>query len=348
MGRHPQEAAVPHRRRRAALNVHAHAVCADRPLDALSFAETAIGLSEMLPDDTYPFQAVYDLRGTAWKERANALIRLGRLDDALESLTRAERAYRHLSAAGFGLSSVALVRAAALYQQQRLDEAAASAELAERGFAHVGQEGARMKAVQLLGEIRYENLQLDAAADVFERLIEYGKEVNDRSWIARGAYMLASCEMDRGRTAEASVLFTQALKIFRETGPATDLLSTEWGLARVVLHGGRYEDAVRRLDDVMLKFHELGMTTDAALVALDMADALLALGQTRRLNEVTTRAFRKCREAGMFRGAMTALGYLKEAAGSGRIDTALIGAVRAYIRRVDREPELIFVPPPPF
>lgn len=175
--------------------------------------------------------------------------------------------------------------------------------------------------------------------------MDYGREVNDAGWIARGAYMLASCELDRGNVAEASVLFTQALAIFREIGPASDLLSTEWGLARVVLQGGRYHDAVRRLDDVMQRFHGLGMTTDAALVALDMAEALFASGQTKRIAQLASQAFHECRKAGMHRGAMTALAYFKDAAKAGRVDATVIDAIRVYLRRVEREPELGFLPP---
>lgn len=73
------------------LNAHAHDRCASEPLDALTFADAAISVAESLADDTYPAKAIFELRGTAWKERANALIRLGEYSEAHESLNRATR-----------------------------------------------------------------------------------------------------------------------------------------------------------------------------------------------------------------------------------------------------------------
>src|SRR5215210_5030476 len=78
------------------LNAKAHEVVASEPLDALIFADMAQVVADLLPDDIYPNNAVYELRGTAAKERANALLRLAEFDDALEALDRAERAYEHL------------------------------------------------------------------------------------------------------------------------------------------------------------------------------------------------------------------------------------------------------------
>jgi hypothetical protein len=92
------------------LSAHAHSVCDNEPLDALTFADAAVSVAEALPDDTYPARAIYELRGTAWKERANAQRLLGQCPEALESLLRAERAYKHLASPSLGLSTVALVR----------------------------------------------------------------------------------------------------------------------------------------------------------------------------------------------------------------------------------------------
>ena len=91
------------------------------------------------------------MRGTAWKEHANALVRLGKLEQALESARRAERAYSRLSSSGHSLATLALLRAAIFYQGDELAEAAEQAEQAERGYAHIGQEHLRMKAVHFEG-----------------------------------------------------------------------------------------------------------------------------------------------------------------------------------------------------
>jgi hypothetical protein len=88
------------------------------------------------------------------------------------------------------------------------------------------------------------------------------------------------------------------------------------------------------------------MATDAALAGLDSADALLALGRTAEIVELTARLFRVFQDAGMVTGTLTAMAYLKEAASAGTLTPAVLQSVRTFLRRAGREPELLFAPPP--
>ncbi|HYM59320.1 MAG TPA: hypothetical protein VEZ11_00355 [Thermoanaerobaculia bacterium] len=328
------------------LSEHAHSVCENEPLDALTFADAAISVAEALPNDAYPAKAVYELRGTAWKERANAQLLLGQCPEALESLNRAERAYRHLTSASLGLATVALVRASVYYQQQRLDEAAAMAERAERGFAHLGDDDRRMTALHLRASIKFEARNLEEAAALFRQVIEYGESMNNSHWIARGSNALGKCELHRGNLGEASVHFHKALALLREIGPANERISAEWGIAKVLLQTGKRSEAIRRLRDVAAEFESRGMVTDAALVGLDRAEALLALGQTRQIVDLAGRLFRVFTDAGMLTGALTAIAYIKEAAAAGTLTPNDLQTVRTFLRRAERKPDLLFAPPP--
>lgn len=329
------------------LSAHAHSVCESEPLDALTFADAAISVAEALPDDTYPANAVCELRGTAWKERANAQRILGQCPEALESLLRAERAYKHLASPSLGLSTVALARASVMYEQQRLDEAAGMAERAEHGFAHLGDDDRRMTALLLRASIKFEARNLDDAAALFRQVIDYGESMNSSLWIARGSSALGKCEVQRGNLGEASMHFHKALALFREIGPVNERVSAEWGIAKVLLQSGKLSEAIRRLRDVAAEFETRGMVTDVALVGLDIADALLALGQPRQIVELASRLFRVFTNAGMLTGALTAIAYVKEAASAGTLTPDGVQAVRSFVRRAERQPALLFVPPPP-
>lgn len=328
------------------LCAQANSIYESEPLDALTFADAALSVAEALPDNTYPRHEMFELRGTAWKERANALMVLGEYPAALDALTHAERTFAHSGSPELGLSIVALVRASVFYEQGRLDDAAASAERAEYGFAYIGQEERRMRAVFLRASIRYEARDLVSAVALFQQVLEHGEATSDDRWIARASYALGNCEIERSSLADASMLFHKALVIFREIGPEWDRLATEWGLARIVLLSGRYDDAVRRLRHVAAGYERRSMMSDGALVWLDIVDALLTLGQREQVVDIATRLFRIFREAGMITGALTAIAYLKEAAATGRLTSAGVNAVRSYLRRAERQPELTFVPPP--
>ncbi|HET8796347.1 MAG TPA: hypothetical protein VFO89_01570, partial [Thermoanaerobaculia bacterium] len=319
---------------------------ANNALDALIFADLAEVVADVLPDDLYPNNAVYDLRGTARIQRANALVRLAEFDEALEALQQAEEAYGHLRSSGRGLAAVELVRAVVYYERGELQKASEHVACAERGFAHLSLDRERMKAVWLRGEIAYEALDYVGAANIFLEVIEFGKNTNDAGWIARGSFCLAACELERGNLGEAVALFHNALMIFRETGPVEYRIETEWGLARVALYGGKTSDAVRGFRDAIAAFEETGRVANVALAGIDLSEALLVLGRWEEIAKVAGHAFRVLKKAGHLTGALTALAYLQEAAAKRQVTPGTLQVVREYLRRVEREPDLRFVAPP--
>jgi tetratricopeptide (TPR) repeat protein len=328
------------------LLAHAATLHEREPLDALTFADAAISIAEALPDDTYAGKAVYELRGSAWKERANALRFLGRYDEGLESLRRAERAFRVLTLPALGLATVAYVRASILFEQQLYSDASEAASMAEQAFSAMGDDEREMRAVNMRANIAFERGDTETAINLFRRVAQYGEARNNALWIARGAQALGNCYLDTGKASEASVQFHTALVLFRELDQGTEITRTEWGVARLIMHGGKLAEAIRRLRAVVTGFTSAGMITDAALAGLDLADALLAVGQVREIVALTRRLFRVFTDAGMLTGALTAIAYLREAAESARLTKADIAAVRVFLRRAERQPGLLFVPPP--
>lgn len=328
------------------LNAAAHAIHKSRPRIALTFADAAISVAEVLPDDTYPGRSVYQLRGAAWKERAKAQLLLGQFPEAHYSLDCAKRAYEETPNNGPGLALVALLRAGVFYAQLQQDEAMAFAERAERGFANAGDEKRRMEAAFLRASIMFESGDPNRALPIFHRIIEHGENTKSPDWTALGSYAAANCEVDRGNLGEASVLFLRALRIFRERGPERERLLTEYGLARVVFHGGKLDEAIRRLRHVAAAFESRRMVSHAAYVGLDIAEGLLALGRPAEIVDLAQHLFSAFTKAGMLTGALAALAYLKEAAATQRLTKDDVAAVRTFLQRVERQPALQFVPPP--
>jgi hypothetical protein len=124
-------------------------------------------------------------------------------------------------------------------------------------------------------------------------------------------------------------------------------MTAEWGVAKVLLQSGKQGEAIRRLRDTAAEYETRGMVTDAALVGLDIADALLALGNVQQIVELAGRLFLAFTNAGMLTGALTAIAYLKEAAAAGTLTPDGVQAVRSFLPRAERQPALLFVPPAP-
>ena len=90
------------------------------------------------------------------------------------------------------------------------------------------------------------------------------------------------------------------------------------------------------------------MLTDAALVAIDLAELLLEVGRANEVSAVLSGVVRTFIDAGKYSSAMTALAYLKDAASHNPvIPPAVLRYVRRFIVRADRDRDLVWAPPPP-
>lgn len=328
------------------LNAHAHSICEDDALGGLTFADAAVSVAEALPDDLYPAGAVNQLRATAWKERASALMLLGRFPAAHDALDHAERLFGRTMNNGLGLSLVALVRAGVYYEQQMYALALEHAERAEHGFAHISDEPRRMDAVYLRGSIFMEAGDPTRALELYRQVVEYAEHVKNARLLARGLYVSGHAEVDRSNLDAAMMFFNRALVMYRDIGPEPERVATEWGVARVFMKSGRLQDAIDRLRRVQGEFEKRALATDAALVGLDIAECLLAMGRTRPIVPLAKHIFRVFKDAGMLTGALAAIAYMREAATSNILTAADLDDLRRFLRRAERQPSLVFAPPP--
>jgi tetratricopeptide (TPR) repeat protein len=329
------------------LNARAHSVFEEDALEALIFADAAIRVAEALPDDLYPAAAVNQLRATAWKERANALMYLGRFPAAHDALDHAERYFHRTMNNGLGLSLVSLVRAGVYYEQQMYDLALEFARRAEHGFALADDEKRRMDAVYLRGSIFLEAGNPTRALELYQQTVDYGEQTENVRIVARGWYVSGLAEVDRGNLDTATMYFHRALKHYRAIGPEPERIATDWGLARVVMKSGRFNDAIQRLRRVQAEFEARQLVTDAALVGLDVVECLLALARYRPIVPLARHLFGIFKDAGMLTGALSAIAYLKEAASSKELTMRDLDQIRRFLKRVERQPTLVFAPPAP-
>jgi len=324
----------------------AHQACNREPLEALTFAEQAIEVAQRLPDDTYEGNLIYDLRGTAWKGRANALRFLGRFDEALRSLDQAKEAYSRVPASPLGPATVTFVRASILYERGELMEALRLAQESERQFLHIGDRERQMRALHLQGNIRFYLQEIGTAREMYTEILGWAESSHDLTWIARESRTLGHCALEMGDLVEAAQYFDKALRAFRELGETTEATRTEWGVGRVLLGSGRIDEAIRYLTNVEKKLLQHGLVTDAALVAFHIIDGWYAKGLTEKIASKAASLMEVFTRAGMLTSALQAFAYLKEAADTGRLTPRIIEHVRQFVSRVEREPELLFAPPP--
>jgi tetratricopeptide (TPR) repeat protein len=314
------------------------------PLDAAERAYDAALIAESIPDDRYPIIVIEELRGTAWKEYANACRYLGRFREAHDALDRAEAAYRRLPEPDLLLCNVRYVRATVLQKSERWEEAAAMARECARQYAGLGQT-MRYVHSKLLESVVVARLgQLGEAESILQRLLDT-VTTDDVVLRARLLMNLGNIHLERGELNQASVELYTALRVWEDLGVTTEALKVRWRLAYMLLASGRAEEAIPRLEKAMDECTAHGMLADAALVLLDRAEAFLVTGRLWDVTTCCTALAGTFREAGMLTAHLTALAYLRESARSWRVSHDLIRYLRQFFHRLQDRPDLLFVPP---
>jgi tetratricopeptide (TPR) repeat protein len=317
--------------------------CEREPLEALTYADAAIDVSERLSG--YSDGMTHDLRANAWKERANALTALGKYGESLDSLKHAEREFGEAPTGSVGLAIVGYMRATVHYFRGDLSDAAVMATRSCENFSELGETDRYMRARHLLASIAFARGDIRAARTIYEELLAWGEVENDVKWIARESNTLGRCALELGEITAAVQSFHRSLQAFRQAGLSAEALRPEWGLALVTLASGRHEDALARLSELRAEFHRRGMLSDEALVALDMMDALHALDRDRVIITIAAQLIQSFASAGMLTSALAAFAFLKEAAGRGTVTPTVTKYIRRFLSRLERQPALLFLPP---
>lgn len=328
------------------LSSAAHDALAREPLDSLSLADLAINIAFRLPVSTYVGNLIHELRGNAWKERANALRLLGRYDEALQALDRAAAEYTLVPASPLGPAIVTFIRASVYSERGLYEEALRLASESARSFQHLGDIDRTMRARHLEANILFHRREIGLARQIYEQILVWAEKRNDSTWIARESLTLGHCALEEENLPLAENLFGHAVKLFRESGATSDVARAEFGIGRILLASGQTDAAVRHLSNVETQFRRMGLLTDAALVALHVMDARCAQNDFRDIAVRSGALIETFTEAGMLTSALEAFAYLRESAGKGRTTLRLIEHVRQFVSRVEREPELLFAPPP--
>lgn len=325
----------------------AHKTCEKEPLRALSLADAATAIADALPDDLYPRRTVYDLRGVAWKERANANRYHGDLPEALNDLKRAEKAFMSGPAPALGVGIVTYIRSLVLRDQDHLDEALSDVRASEAVFRDLKLTSRYLNARLVEGMILFQARRFVAARDVFSELLASGETNNDEASIARAALNLANCDIELGNYSVATNGLDRAKRLFTQLGLTTEILRVDGSEGLLLLATGQRLEAIKRLDAVGKALADAGMILDAALVTLYALEARLPDGRSDELARIAQGLVTMFVAAGRISGALTALAYVKDLATSQQLNPSALVYVRKFLTRSEKRPELVFAPPPP-
>jgi len=330
------------------LRAESRALRERQPMHALVLADAAIAISDLLPPRRYPDSLLYDLRGGSWLERANVLRYLGRYPEALDATDIAARAFAQSTVAVFSLALVDYLRAVIFVETERRDEALLLVRKCARVFRQFGEDDRYVHAKIVEASVLFDQNQYRDARDLFVSLVRVAKGLGDAGTLARLYANVANCQLRLHELESADVYFARALSLYEALGLETERIRTRWSIGSLRIANGDIPDGLGRLREARREFEQLGLRSDAALVTLDIAEALLASGTSagaREAAELCASIVESFTSVGMTGHALTALAFLNEAFEAGRATPALVRHVRHYLETRPDHGGHAFVPP---
>jgi tetratricopeptide (TPR) repeat protein len=159
---------------------------------------------------------------------------------------------------------------------------------------------------------------------------------------------LGYCARELGLNEEAMRCYEEAAILYEELGNRSESTRVRWNVATLLAAEGRIHQALSRFEAVRDEMNALGMTGAAAVIALEIAELRLTLGDFNAVEELCRAAIASFSTSGMAHTAkaLTALGLMSEAVRSRTATPHLVRKVRDYVRRLPEEPQLLFAPLP--
>jgi tetratricopeptide (TPR) repeat protein len=307
------------------------------PSDAVEITRIAASIAGHLPTSRNDEAA--RLRGSSWYEHAYALMYTGAYVDALAALVTAESEFKQIAIADHEIGRLNVVRAMLYRALERVDDALPLIAAATVVFRDFGDTERYYAARLAEGITLYTARRFSEAVRIHEEIA--AQHAIAPRWRASALQNAAMCHRELGDADTAIKCFTQSIAAFEAAGMMSFRAKARWTLARIFLSQQQHTVALSMFTELRVEFEELGMTNEVSLVALDIADILLATSKTAGIAEV-------CREAINYfekqhlttsEAALTAVTYLCEAAEAGTATAALVSDLRmAFLTKTMRTP----------
>lgn len=315
------------------------------PANALQLTALAIETANALDVSDYPCDYVIKLRAQANRDHAYVLSFMGRYPEALEFTDRAKRLFDQTPLPEYDLARLALVKASILRLIDRVDEALVLIHGAGETFLRFGDKNRHAVARMTEASTYYLRGDVEQALAIWTDVERTHTPADELSSI-RLAHNIALCYSDLGRPEHAIQYIMRCIDEYAMLGVETERTRSRWLLGHALAACGKFQDAVPILRQTWREFEQLDMIADAGLVALELTETLLVLGQSDEVPAICRDIIGQFTRAGMASRAMTALSFLREAVAMGQATPSLVQHVSAFLRKLPAEQPRLFAPPP--
>ena len=314
------------------------------PAHALQVTALAIEIANALDVSTYPCDYVIKLRAQSLRDHAYVLSFMGRYPEALDYSERSKRLFAQVPLPEYDLARLALVQASILRSVDRAEEAIALARDAAETFRRFGDVTRHINARITEAGMIYESGNVEGALEIWLAL-EQDPAIDDLGRV-RVTHNIGTAYADLRQPEKAAGYLQRCIPVYELLGMETERARARWMLSHTLVASGKTQEAIPSLRKTWREFEQLELIGDAGLVGLELADALLTIGQPEEVPAICRDLIALFTRAGMTSRAITALSFLREAVALGHVSTSLVRHVHAFLRELPAEQPRLFAPPP--
>lgn len=300
------------------------------PPRALELTSLAVDIANEISLTEYPSDFVIATRADAWRDHAYVLQFLGRFPEAAAAVDEAERLLSETALPEYGLARIKLVRANILTSTDKRPEAIALADEAATTFLAFGDRVKYATARITQAATLHQHGSVREALDIWESI--KNEECLEELTRIQLIYNMGLAHRELGNSTKAIEHITLATAEYELLAMPVEATRARWALATTLVSAGKFTPAVALFDRAWKDFEALEMQADAALVALELAETLLVIGEAGRVPQICRTLLDRFTRAGMTSRAITALSYLREVVAIGKAQPPVIRQVREFLR----------------
>jgi tetratricopeptide (TPR) repeat protein len=304
------------------------------PQTALAIAEIATRTAELLPSAAYPAVVLAQARGIAWKDRGQALCYLGRYDDALTALDRAEAYLQEFGALVHDAGIVRFVRATVLQHLRRFEEAQELLEQCREIFRDHADDRLHSKCILATGNLLVRRGDYRAARAVLAPL----EHATEAAFVPTARMALGWCAIHLGEPGEALRQFVAAEREHKHLARELEAVRAAYGAGSALLRLGRFDEAISRLRAARDRFLSRALVEEAGLCGLEIVEAQMALDDIVSARTLAAALVSEFTAANLNRRAVAALAYLNDAIAASSATPEFVRTVHTYLIELRSDP----------
>ena len=315
------------------------------PSDALAMSNLATAIAETLPPENYPAVVIAQLRAHAWKDRAQSLSYVGRDQEALEAIERAESLLISFAAVSHDRAIVQLVKAIVLQHLKEWDGSLALLRECRRVFNDHKDTKRLLHCGLTEAMLLHRRAEYEKARAVLVPLCTVARDARDLDSLGAVHNNLALCLLELGELTEANIHFSEAVRHLNDAGRWIEAARADMNIGKLFVRRNDSEHAMEHLSKAQDVFQNNAMPEETGSCGALMMEAMLVRGNDSHARTIAQELARQLTGSRVSKQAFEAIAYAESAIATHDSALTAVRHVYDFFESLQTDPERVFAVP---